>query len=182
MLSPWKPDGSTVERLRRDVAGLEPTATVADPFAARGHHDSVTRSLGWGVATFQRARDGLMSWAAHAGSGVEVEPRAAPTEGATVTLVTRQLGIWVLAACRIERVVDDPMVYGFTYATLPGHPEQGFESFTVSRSDNDAVTFSIEASSRPAGWVMSALSPVARVLQIRMTNRYLDALGRWVGE
>ncbi len=106
-------------------------------------------------------------------------PGGAPVQtGQTVALVTRQLGLWVLAACRIVAVVDEPMTYGFTYATLLDHPECGYESFTVQNEDG-AVTFHVEAVSRPATAITRFGAPIGRELQRRAKNGYLSALGRW---
>ena len=83
------------------------------------------------------------------GSGVEVVPDdAALLPGTTVAILTRQLGLWVLAACRIESVIDEPRRFGFVYSTLPDHPECGYESFVVTNVD-DEIVFTIDAVSRP---------------------------------
>ena len=70
----------------------------------------------------------------------------------------------MLAACRIETVIDEPTVFGFTYATLPDHPECGFESFTVTLSA-DGVTFDIEAISKPDALIMHP-GPMNRGVEI----------------
>ena len=43
----------------------------------------------------------------------------------------------VSAPCEVTEVVDDDAARGFTYRTLPGHPERGWESFVVT---HDAAT------------------------------------------
>jgi uncharacterized protein (UPF0548 family) len=93
-------------------------------------------------------------------------------------LVTRQLGLWVLAACRVTSVTDEADVFGFTYATLPNHPECGFESFTV-RLAPDEVRFDIEATSKAGILLVRLGAPVTHNLQKRATDAYLDALARW---
>lgn len=98
-------------------------------------------------------------------------------EGETVAIVTRQLGLWVLASCRIETVVDEPTGFGFTYATLPDHPECGYESFVVLQEEG-TVRFHIEP--LQARYPLVRLgAPVTRLLQQRATNAYLDALEQW---
>ena len=78
--------------------------------------------------------------------------------------------------CRVVDVVDVPDRFGFTYGTLPVHPEQGEESFTVVRHDDGSVVFEIAAASRPRHLLARACPPVARRLQRSATTRYLDAM------
>lgn len=93
------------------------------------HREQSSRHIGAGDADFARARAGLQQWRAHRGSGVEVHPDDAEVaDGETVAIVTRQLGLWVLAACRVSSVTDESDAFGFTYVTLPDHPECGYES------------------------------------------------------
>ena len=75
-------------------------------------------------------------------------------------------------------VVDEPDRFGFTYATLPGHPECGWESFVVARVEAE-VRFTIEAVSKPAATIVRLGAPIARQLQKRATIRYLDGMDRW---
>ncbi len=37
----------------------------------------------------------------------------------------------------VESVIDQPTRFGFVYATLPDHPEQGYESFIVNDVDGE---------------------------------------------
>lgn len=71
--------------------------------------------------------------------------------------------------------VDEPAARGFAYGTLTGHPESGEESFVV-RLDEDVVRLDIVAFSRPARWYSRLGSPVVRVIQDRITDRYLAVL------
>jgi uncharacterized protein (UPF0548 family) len=129
---------------------------------------------------FDRARRGLERWAAHRGSGVEIHPPNAPlAAGTTVAILTRQLGLWVLAACRVESVIDEPTRFGFVYATLPDHPEQGYESFIVHEVDGKII-FEIDAVSRPGIPIVRLGAPVTRLLQRRASDAYLAALHSWV--
>lgn len=100
-------------------------------------------------------------------------------EGETVAIVTRQLGLWVVASCRVTNVIDDPATFGFTYATLPDHPERGYESFTVRHTEH-GVRFEIEAVSQPGIALVRLASPIARQIQRRATHAYLDALARFI--
>lgn len=86
------------------------------------------------------------------------------TEGETVVLRTRMLGLWILAACRVELAADEQNAFGFAYATLPDHPECGRESFVVRRTP-DEVCFEIAATSKPGIPLVRLSQPVARHLK-----------------
>lgn len=181
MISLRRPSPDHVTEYHASLAFAEPTCTPADIPPPTFHRDVVHRSLGSGRAVLDQGRLGLEAWAAHRGAGVDVFPDdAALAEGTTVALVTRQLGLWVLAGCRVTHVVDEEDRFGFTYATLPDHPEEGYETFLVV-DHGDEVRFTIEAVSRPATPLVELGLPVTRALQRRATNRYLDALQAWVG-
>ena len=135
--------------------------------------------LGRGAVVFARAVAGLRAWAAHRGAGVRVEPPDAPLEeGTTVVVVTRLGPASVLAACRVVAVVDEPDRFGFAYGTLPLHPESGEEAFLVERGPDDAVRFRVVAVSRPAHPLARLGAPVTRLVQRRVTSRYLEGLRR----
>jgi uncharacterized protein (UPF0548 family) len=168
-----------VEGYRRGCLDATPTCEPADEPPAGFRRDTFRRTLGTGSATFDRARRGIESWTAHRGAGVEVFPADAPIEaGETVAIVTRQLGLWVLAACRVVSVVDTPLTYGFTYVTLPDHPECGYESFTI-RAEDETVVFEIEAVSRPGIAIVRLGAPITKELQRRASNAYISALELW---
>jgi len=76
-------------------------------------------------------------------------------------------------ACRVVAAGAE----GFTYATLPGHPERGVESFAVRR-DGDVVTFEVVATSAPAHPLARLVPPAASLLQDRACRRYLAAASR----
>jgi uncharacterized protein (UPF0548 family) len=131
------------------------------------------------VASFALAADGLRRWQAHAGAGVSVAPRDAPTPGATVAVALPLGPVSAIAPCRVVAVVDSPDRYGFAYGSLPGHPEEGEESFVVERDSAGRVIFRVVAFSRPAGWLVRVGGPVSRLVQVRTTIAYLDGLRRW---
>ncbi|MEO6627880.1 MAG: DUF1990 family protein, partial [Aquihabitans sp.] len=96
------------------------------------------RTLGSGPEDFARARQGIEQWAAHRGSGGDIfPPEAVVAPGAIVAILTRQLGLWVLSACRVGTVIDEATRFGFVYATLPDHPAAGYESFVVSNVEGE---------------------------------------------
>jgi uncharacterized protein (UPF0548 family) len=65
---------------------------------------------------------------------------------------------------------------GFAYGTLPGHPERGEERFELRLTRSGEVNFTIVAFSAPGRWFTRVAGPVARLVQDRMTRRYLEAL------
>lgn len=180
MISVRRPTPEDVERYVAERIDVEPTARPATSPPLGFRRERFARTVGTGTADLDRATDGLRAWAAHRGSGVDVYPADTPlTEGATVGIRTRQLGLWVVAACRVETVIDEPARRGFVYSTLPDHPECGYEWFVV-RLEGDQVVFEIEAVSKPGVALIRLGEPVARRLQRRATEAYLDALEAWV--
>jgi uncharacterized protein (UPF0548 family) len=144
------------------------------------HHVRMATTLPGDATCWDHARDGIRAWAAHAGAGVRVAPDHAPIEEGTVVAVIVRFGPAVaLGACRIVQVVDEPDLYGFAYGTLPSHPEQGEESFLLSR-DGDTIRFEIAAFSRPHDLLTKVGGPVARAVQRRATQQYLDGMRTWM--
>ena len=76
------------------------------------------------------------------------------------------------------RVVEEPQRRGFTYGTLPGHPEAGEERFLLEHLNDGRILFTITAFSRPASTLAKLGGPISRVTQTFMTQRYLHALDR----
>lgn len=136
-----------------------------------------TALLGHGPETFVRASSAVMTWEMHRRAGLTVDAdsqRAAL--GTDVRLGWSAGPVRVKVPCRIVRVVDEGEACGFAYGTLPGHPEQGEESFTVRLDPTGAVTLEILAMSRPGLWWSRLGAPAGRLVQRRVTARYLDAL------
>jgi uncharacterized protein (UPF0548 family) len=78
------------------------------------------------------------------------------------------------------RVLDSPGQWGFAYGTLPGHPEQGEESFVVTMAPDQSVRFTIASVSRPGDPLVRLAGPLARGIQFLATKGYLRALRRYV--
>lgn len=182
MISLWRPAPADIERHRTERLDVAPTCEPSPDPPAGFHHDRTTRVVGHGPAQFDRARCGIQQWAAHRGAGVEVFPSDAPVaSGSVVGLVTRQVGLWLLFSCRVDSVIDEADRFGFVYATLPGHPECGYESFVVALIGDDVV-FEIDAVSRPGIALVRVAAPITRVIQRRATEAYLDALATWIAD
>lgn len=179
MISLRRPTREAILDYRKSKTTDIPTCTIESATSSAFEHETYRRVIGRDHAAFARARDGLRSWIAHTGSGVDVFPEETElVTGETVAIVTRQLGIWVLAACRIIAVTDQEAEFGFTYATLPDHPECGVESFTI-RTDHEKVSFEIEAISKPGIALVQVARPLTSRLQQRASNAYLDSMERW---
>lgn len=174
-----RPSPDAIERYRRVRAEMEPTFLTPGVRPPGFHDTEVGVDLGHGEEVLDRARIAIEGWRVHSGSGVDVTPsNEGPRVGATVGLATCQFGMWVVMACRITAVFDDDHTTGFTYATLPGHPECGEETFLVRRAVDDAVRFDITATWRSDAVIARLAAPLARVLQGRATQAYLDAMVR----
>ena len=159
--------------------GPEPTGSEPAPGGFRRH--SSQRLLGTGADVFSRATEALANWAAHLDAGFEVVPVDAPiVVGQTVLMVTRLWPFSVVAACRISSTEDSATTFGFTYVTLNGHPECGKETFSIVWDESDQVFFEIASISRADDRLAAWAGPIGRVLQRRVSHRYLDALGRAV--
>lgn len=85
-------------------------------------------------------------------------------------------GRGVKIPCRVVSVIDEANRQGFSYGTLPGHPECGEELFVVERRPDGTLEFVVTAFSRPASLMARAGGPVTRWAQRTMTDRYLRAL------
>ncbi|QBJ98902.1 DUF1990 domain-containing protein [Rhodococcus sp. ABRD24] len=131
--------------------------------------------IGRGEDVFLAASDALMRWDIHRGAGLAVNAES-PSAAPGVSVALRWIGFTI--PCRVVYVVDEPDRRGFAYGTLTGHPESGEERFCVERGPDGTVTAVITAFSRPGRWFTRIGDPVARVVQARMTHRYLEAFTR----
>ncbi|HVB41858.1 MAG TPA: DUF1990 domain-containing protein [Streptosporangiaceae bacterium] len=98
-------------------------------------------------------------------------------------LAGREVGLGIgslrlQAPCRVVYAADEPRRTGFAYGTLAGHPESGEEAFLVEHHDDDSVTFTVTAFSRPATRLARIAGPFAAVIQRQIAARYLRSLAR----
>ena len=177
-----------MKHLVEDLETAEPThsdigATLAGTYPEGFHHDRYEAVLGHGPQALQRAVTGLKTWEAHRLPGMQVYPRDQEIRTGATVVVTLGTPIAALAApCRIVGVIDGQTRWGFAYGTLPGHPEQGEESFAVSIAADGTVRFKIEAFSRPSDPLVRLSGPIGRGIQRGGTGSYLRALKRFVDE
>lgn len=182
MISWRRPSAEDVERYREQRLHSEPTCLPANEPPPGFHRETYVGEVGTGLDAFDRARLGIERWAAQQGAGVEIVPADAPiVAGTVVAFSTRQLGLWIVAACRIEVVVDEPGRFGFVYATLPDHPECGYESFIVCQV-GDVVTFEIEPVSKPGVPIVRLGGPITKRLQRNAALGYLAAMKVFVAD
>jgi uncharacterized protein (UPF0548 family) len=170
------PTDEELDLLAERMAARDPTY----PGSASGHfrEDRWSRALR-PTTTWDAAKTALGQWRAHRGAGVRVRPSVPPHKGQTVALAIRVGPVFFEAPCRVTSTVDEPDRFGFTYATLPGHPEEGEEAFLLSRDERGRVVFDVTAISRPADLMTRLGGPVSRLLQRSISDRYLrlDGLG-----
>jgi len=94
----------------------------------------------------------------------------------TVLFVIKTAVFWAAAPCRVVYVVDEPNQFSFAYGTLPGHPEQGEAAMIVERNEIGEVVFRIVSFSRTVDPLARLGSPVTRLVQRQVTNRYMEAV------
>lgn len=180
-----RPSDERLRRLLRDAAGdsltYQPVGITNSSESVPGfHRDRWSRALGEGDLVWQRARDAIAAWQVQRGSGILVCADGPPAVGADVAMAAPLLVGYIDVVCRVVAVVDEADRFGFTYGTLPNHPAQGEESFTIIRSPDDGVRFEIVAVSRPRLAIARLAAPIARRLQRSATDRYFAALTRAV--
>lgn len=127
--------------------------------------------------TFERAADTVLSWRMHRRAGLRVDAEHPTARAGDVVVLRLGAGpLAVTAPCRVVTVFDEADRRGFTYGTLPGHPECGEESFVVARDAAGNVTVTITAFSRPARAITRLAGPLGHLAQSLITDRYLRAV------
>jgi uncharacterized protein (UPF0548 family) len=173
-------------RMLSEATLAEPTyrehgASLIGALPSGYHHVVRETVLGRGSPAFARACEGLRSWQAHQFRGAKAFPKDVPLKVGETVIVTLGGRLGAIAApCRIIEVVDEPRRFGFAYGTLPGHPEQGEESFVVSISEDDVDHFNIRAFSRAGDVLTRVAGPLGRRAQSRASKAYLRALQDFV--
>ncbi|WOC13827.1 hypothetical protein MP11Mi_29350 [Gordonia sp. MP11Mi] len=109
-------------------------------------------------------------------SGVHVATSTPTIEVGAVAVVSIGLGRRRIGGpVRVVDTADERTRVGFTYATLPGHPECGEESFDVILDDG-IVRFVLSGVSRPATRLARLGGPVTTTIQRVISDRYARAL------
>ncbi len=141
------------------------------------HHGYWETGLGqFSEERFSRLSDALINWQVQIGCGIAIYPEEPVRPGLTFALSFRLPAAgWVAAAGRVVYVTREPGRCGFAYGTLPQHPEQGEEAFTVVRQ-GEQILFRVCAFSRPQHPLVKLGGPAGRVLQQRVNHAYLRAM------
>nr|WP_231747634.1 DUF1990 domain-containing protein [Auraticoccus cholistanensis] len=121
---------------------------------------------------WELAASTLLGWRMHLGAGVGVRTDADPLDVGTVAVLRIGPLTAPVRVLAVERTADR---VGFSYGTLPGHPEAGEEAFVLERGPQ-GCTATVVALSRPASWLTRAGGPVARAAQRVAARRYLRVL------
>lgn len=144
-------------------------------------HVHLTCTVGSGRAAFITASDTVLGWEMHRGAGLRVATTAPVAQVGAVVLVGIGAGpMRLLAPCRVVHVTDDPDRAGFSYGTLPSHPESGEERFEIMLRQSNEVVLTITAFSRPATWYARLGGPLNRAVQDAVTERYARSVRRAV--
>ncbi|HEX7538058.1 MAG TPA: DUF1990 domain-containing protein [Dermatophilaceae bacterium] len=177
-------------RLERDAeARLRAAGLTYDQVGATSgvlpggyHHLNRRVTLGMGAARFDAAAGALVGWQMHLRSGFEVSASSGLVVPDAVVILGVHAGPLRLSApCRVVYVLDEPRRRGFAYGTLTGHPESGEEAFVIERADDDTVSFSVTAFSRPASDLARLAGPLGRLAQRRMSDRYVRSMADATG-
>ena len=173
-----RPTELDVEHLLARVAAENltytgPPVADGDPHLPGYRYGGHVQELGDCAGVFERAKEALRRWDAHHQLGAAVAPVDAPLALGADVVVTLKLGpAYMLAPCRIVSVADGADRFGFSYATLPGHPERGEEAFHVERAPDGRVSFRVQVVSRPALALARLGGPFTRVVQSQAMRKY----------
>lgn len=137
--------------------------------------------VGTGERVFAAGARALREWEVFRAAGLAIRAAQPVAVGPVAEGVEFRNGLGVgrlrlWAPCRVVWVADEPGRYGFGIGTLAGHPESGEEAFELTSGSNGVVWFEVRAFSRPARWYSRLGGPIARILQDRVTGRYVRGL------
>jgi uncharacterized protein (UPF0548 family) len=166
---------------RHRLASASPTyseiGATAGELPARYHHIRRRVTIGAGPRLFADAADAVAAWQVQLRAGLRVSASTPAAEPGTDVLLGVGIGPLRLSApCRVVYAVKEATRRGFAYGTLPGHPESGEEAFIVQQHDDGTVSLTITAFSRPSTAIARLAGPAGRLIQDRMTSRYLRSL------
>lgn len=165
------------------VAALQAARLTYQPVGASGElpagYHQIRRSAVLKRRDFNGASNELLTWVVHERAGLRVLASEIPLQQGTVVLMRMGLGRMSLQIpCRVVNLIQEPRRRGFSYGTLPGHPEAGEEQFLLEQHEDGQISFTITAHSTPASALARVSGPSSRAAQLLMTKRYLSALDR----
>jgi len=177
----WRPSTQRLARLLTQLQDAPLTyrdvgITEAERTPAGYRRVSRRIELGRGREIFHKAGEAVLSWEVQRCSGLGVHAESPRAQTGEVVITTVPAGPLVVAVpCRVVQVTREENRIGFAYGTLPGHPASGEEAFMVEQQGED-VLFTVTAVSRPGGWLERIGTPVLRIVQSQVTERYLRSL------
>jgi uncharacterized protein (UPF0548 family) len=143
--------------------------------------DGYGTALGEGALCFRHAKEALARFYNYppAWTRVVTDGGARPREGLTFVAHIEHFGFHSLNGCRVLRVRDEPLAYGFSFGTLFGHEEEGEERFLITLDPaTQVVRYDVLAYSRPRGALARLGAPLARRLQRRFHRDTCEAMQR----
>ena len=168
---------ATRGRLLRASLTYSEVCATAGELPARYHHLTRRVTVGTGLRVFADAASAVAGWQVQLRAGLTVSASSETVVAGAVVVLGIGIGpLRVGAPCRVVYTVDQPRRRGFAYGTLAGHPESGEESFIVEHHDDDTVSFTVTAFSRPSTAIAIVAGPGGRLIQGWVTSRYLQSL------
>lgn len=186
--------------LTHALAALD-TGDIHFPPGYRGV--DITIRVGTGVDDFRALAEGILGWEIQRRAGLTVKAEARARVGGRVVSGFGVGALRLPVPCEVvwtesgeNRPTSDgaasagatgavsagagPLMAGFGYGTLPGHPASGEEAFVAildadTEDSGGAVHFRLLAFSRPAGLVFTLGSPITMLTQKLVTRSYLAA-------
>jgi uncharacterized protein (UPF0548 family) len=161
----------------RDLAPSSPTLLtleggLVEPLPRGFAHDTRESMLGAGKRDFDAACEAFDQWLQFDLGWVRVANPSAPVAKEQIVAVeAHTLGLWSLNLSVITDVVRTPRKFGFLYTTSQMHVEIGQERFILQLGEDGAVTYLIEAVSRPRNVLARAGYPVTRMMQKRFARQ-----------
>jgi uncharacterized protein (UPF0548 family) len=165
------------DRLEKAALTYTEIGATAGELPAAYHHVMRRVTIGRGRQAFVDAAADVARWQVQLRAGLAVAasgPAAMP--GAVAVLGLGVGPMRLNAPCRVVYAVTESRRRGFAYGTLPRHPESGEEAFIVEHHEDDTVSFTITAFSKPSTVIARVAGPAGRVIQNWTTNRYLRSL------
>lgn len=133
--------------------------------------------VGHGRATFDRCAEELLHWEVKKRSGFDIAADSPRVEAGSEPTIFVRLGPFRLPEpARILEVFETANRRGFTYATKPGHPITGEESFILIHTPDDRVFLVLRSISRAGFGIWRLGEPFVRLAQIYYRRRYARAL------
>jgi uncharacterized protein (UPF0548 family) len=167
----------TRDRLTEVGFTYSEVGATAGQLPAGYHHLTRRVVIGRGHQVFADAAADIAGWQVQLRAGLTVSASALTAVPGTVAVLGLRAGPLRLSApCRVVYAVDQPRRQGFAYGTLPGPPESGEEAFVTEHHDDDTVSFTITAFSRPSTIMARIAGPAGRLVQNWATTRYLRSL------